>query len=56
MSRADYFMRFKVHVGVLDPSNSSISAERCFIVSKSSNTGVVAVDTTTNCDSIPDIG
>jgi hypothetical protein len=55
MSRADYFMRFKVYVGVLDASSSFLTTKRCFIVTKSSNTGVVAIDTTTQCDSIPDV-
>jgi hypothetical protein len=55
MGRADYFMRFKVYVGALDASNSSVAAKRCFIVTKSSNTGVVAIDGATQCDSIPDV-
>ncbi len=55
MGRPDYLMRFKALVGILDPSDSSLSSKRCFIVAKSSNTGVVEIDTTTPCDSIPDV-
>jgi hypothetical protein len=54
-SRADYFMRFKAYVGVLDPSNSSITAKRCFVIKRSSNTGAIVVDTTVQCDSLTDV-
>jgi hypothetical protein len=55
MSKADYLMRFKAYVAVLDVSSSVPSAERCFVVTKSSNTGVVAIDNTTLCNTIPDL-
>jgi len=50
MGRPDYFMRFKAYVGVLDPSSSSVTGKRNFLVTKSSNTGTIAIDTATPFD------
>jgi hypothetical protein len=52
---ADYLTRFKACVGVVDGAAASVSNERCFVVTKSSNFGTIAIDTTTACDSIPDV-
>ncbi len=55
MSRADYIMRFKAFIAVLDPSSTSTDSKRCFLVTKSSNTGAIAIDKTTDCNSISDV-
>jgi hypothetical protein len=55
IGRADYLTRFKACVGVVDGSASSVSNERCFLVTNSSNFGTIAIDTETACDSVPDV-
>ncbi len=55
MGRADYITRYKAYVGTLDPSNTTASNKRTFLVTKSSNTGVVALDKQTPMDSVPDV-
>lgn len=55
MNRADYTTRFKAYVGTLDPSNTSASNERTFIVTKSSNSGLVTLDKVTPVNSVPDV-
>jgi hypothetical protein len=55
MNRADYIMRFKAVVAVLDASESSVVRSRCFIVNKSSNSGQVSIDNSTACESISDV-
>lgn len=55
MSRADYIMRFKAFVAVLNPSSTASESKRCFLVTKSSNTGAIAIDKITDCNSISDV-
>jgi hypothetical protein len=55
MGRPDYITRYKAYVGVLDPSNTSVTSKRIFLITLSSNTQQVGVDTTTDPSTVTDI-
>ena len=54
MSRADYITRFRVNVGKGNPSWTSITESRCFVIGISSNTGKALLDPA-RCDDVPDL-
>jgi len=54
-SHADYFTRYKVDVGLPNPSGTEVSSRRCLVVEISSNTGKTTVNQNLGWDPIPNI-